>query len=137
MSEGLKEANLRPLLKKISLDTTFKNYRLVSNLSFVLKLIEVICEQLTRYTHSTGKTEPLQSAYKVAHSTETALLRVKSDIIKNMDQNKVTHLILFDLSTAFDTVDHELLLNCLRTDMVLLGRHWNGYVAILQAEPKE
>ena len=48
------------------------------------------------------------------HSTETALLRVKSDIIKNMDQNKVTCLILLDLSTAFHTVDHELLHNYLR-----------------------
>ena len=56
---------------------------------------------------------PLQSAYKVAHSTETALLRVKSNIIKNMDQNKITCLLL-DLSAAFNTVDHELLLNCLR-----------------------
>ena len=45
------------------------------------------------------------------HSTEMALLRVKSDIIKNMDQDKVTCLILLDLSAAFDTVDHELLLN--------------------------
>ena len=49
VSEGLKEAMLRPLLKKIGLDTTLKNYRPVSNFSFVLKLIEkVICEQLTR-----------------------------------------------------------------------------------------
>ena len=73
VSEGLKAAKLRPLLKKIDVHTTFKNYRPVSNLRFVSKLIEkVICEQLTRYTHSTGKTEPLQSAYKVAHSTETA-----------------------------------------------------------------
>ena len=115
VSEDLKEAKLRPLLKKISLDTTFKNYRLVSNLSFVSKLIEkVICEQLTRYTHSTGKMECLQSAYKVAHLTETALLRVKSNIIKNMDQNKIACLILLDLSAAFDTVDHELLLSHLR-----------------------
>ena len=112
VSEGFKEAKLRPLLKKSGLDTTFKNYRPVSNLSFISKLIEkVVCEQLTRYTQSTGKTEPLQSAYKVDHSTEMALLRVKSDIIKNMDQDKVTCLILLDLSAAFDTVDHELLLN--------------------------
>ena len=115
VSEGLQEAKFRPLLKKISLDTTFKNYRPVSNLSFVSKLIEkVVCEQLTRYTHSTGKMKPLQSAYKVAHSTEKALLRVKLDIIKNMDENEVAYLILLDPSTAFDTVDHELFLNCLR-----------------------
>ena len=115
MSEGLKEAKHRPLLKKIDLDTTFKNYRPVSNLSFVSKLIEkVVREQLTRYTHSTGKMGPLQLAYKVAHLTETALLRVKSDIIWNMNQNKVTCLVLLDLSAAFNSVDHELLPNHLR-----------------------
>ena len=112
VSEGLKEAKLRPLLKKSGLDTTFKNHRPMSNLSFVSKLMKkVVCEQLTRYTHSTGKTEPLQSSYKVDHSTEMALLRVKLNIIKNMDQNKIKCLILLDLGTAFDTFDHELLFN--------------------------
>ena len=52
----------------------------------------------------------LQSAYKRFHSTETALLKIHNDIICNMDNGKVTALTLLDLSAAFDTIDHAILL---------------------------
>ena len=58
-----------------------------------------------------GINEPLQSAYKAGHSTETALVRVHNDICTAMDQNQVTILVLLDLSAAFDTVDHSILLS--------------------------
>ena len=51
-----------------------------------------------------------QSAYRKSHSTETALVRVQSDILRAMDHKKATILVLLDLSAAFDTIDHELLL---------------------------
>ena len=54
--------------------------------------------------------EPLQSAYRSQHSTETALLKVKADILHAMDNQKVTCLIMLDLSVAFDTVLHSPLL---------------------------
>ena len=54
--------------------------------------------------------EPLQSAYKAAHSTESALLRVQKDIRTAMDQKKATFLVLLDLPAAFDTVNHPILL---------------------------
>ena len=54
--------------------------------------------------------EPLQSAYNSYHSAETALLKVKADILKAMDNQKVTCLVLLDLSAAFDMVDHKILL---------------------------
>ena len=47
----------------------------------------------------------LQSAYRAGHSTETALLNVDNDILLNMDHQRVTLLVLLDLSSAFDTVD--------------------------------
>ena len=53
---------------------------------------------------------PLQSAYKQNHSTESAL-KVKNDILLNMEAQKVTLLVLLDLSAAFDTVRHDTLLN--------------------------
>ena len=53
-----------------------------------------------------------QSAYKANHSTETALLKVKNDILLNMNSQHVTLLILFDLSTAFSTVNHDILIDC-------------------------
>ena len=59
----LKQALLKPLLKKADLPLIFKNYRPVSNLSFVSKLIElVVCDQLTEYIARTWNVEPLQSA---------------------------------------------------------------------------
>ena len=61
-----------------------------------------------------GNTEPLQSAYKKNHSTETALLKVKADILQAMDNQRVVCLILLDLSTVFDTFNHQLLLNRLK-----------------------
>ena len=52
--------------------------------------------------------EPLQSAYK-GHSTETVLLRVQNDLLMAMDQQKVSILVLLNLSAAFDTVNHSAL----------------------------
>ena len=50
-----------------------------------------------------------QSAYKEFHSTETALLKVHNDVTLNIDKGKVT-LTLLDLSAAFDTIDHGILI---------------------------
>ena len=54
---------------------------------------------------------PCQSAYRAGHSTETALVKVQSDILLNMDQQKVTQLVLIDLPSAFDAVENDVLLN--------------------------
>ena len=53
----------------------------------------------------------LQSAYNKHHSTESALLKVKNDILLNTDAQKVTLLVLLDLSAAFDTVCRDILLD--------------------------
>ena len=112
----LREAVVSPLLKKPSLDKeVLKNYRPVSNISYVSKIMEkVVCNQIKDHLKTHGlqePLEPLQSAYRELHSTETALLRVRTDILKAMDDNKAVAVILLDLSAAFDTVDHALLLN--------------------------
>ena len=46
----------------------------------------------------------LQSAYRLGHSTETALLKIQNDILAAMDNQRVTLLVLLDLSAAFDTI---------------------------------
>ena len=112
-----------PLLKKPNLDQQqFKNFRLVSNLSFISKLIErAVCDQLLEYTAMTGKLEGMQSAYRTDHSMEMALLKVKTDILNDMDNKKVNFLILLDLSAAFDTVSFHLLMNRLLNRFGITG----------------
>ena len=58
--------------------------------------------------------EELQSAYHEDHLTQTALLKVKMDLLAALDNQEVSCLILLDLSAAFDTVSYKLLLNCLK-----------------------
>ena len=63
----------------------------------------------------------IQSAYKRFHSTETALLNVDNDIVDNKDNGKVTALNLLDISAAFDTTDHLILLQCLNRHIGISG----------------
>ena len=88
MPNSLKTALIIPLLKKTNLDTEdFKNFRPVSNLPFVSKLIEKsVAVQLVQYIDDNNLDEKLQSAYKKLHSTETALLRVHDDILRTVDR---------------------------------------------------
>ena len=73
-------------VKEAGLDTIPKNYRPVSNLSYLSKVIEkAVCNQLLDYTEQTGMTEKYQSAYTHNHSTESALLCVRTDILQAMD----------------------------------------------------
>ena len=113
MPERLKIAMLSPLLKKINADhELFSNFRPVSNLKFVSKLIEkAVFTQLNRYLIDKELHETLQSAYKACHSTETALLLIHNDILQSLDNGQCAILILLDLSAAFDTVNHNILLS--------------------------
>ena len=120
LSEGyfpdkFKTAIVTPLLKKPSLDkSVLKNYRPVSGLNFVSKLIErTVSKQLKDYLSSNNLGNIYQSAYKAGHSTETTLLKIKSDIHLNLAQGLPTALVLLDLSAAFDTIDHLKLFDCL------------------------
>ena len=80
----------------------------------ISKVVEkVVAVQLTYYVASNHLVESLQSAYtcKHFHSTETALVKVQNDILRAVDKNKSVILLLLDLSAAFDTVDHSILLS--------------------------
>ena len=114
---SLKKAIIKPLLKKIGLEPELKNYRPVSNLSFLSKLIEkIVAKQFVDHLIENGLFDPFQSAYRKYHSTETALLKVQNDILIDIDKKNVAILVLLDLSAAFDTIDHEILLKRLRTN---------------------
>jgi hypothetical protein len=109
----MKSALVTPLLKKASLSPEIlKNYRPVSNLSFISKLTErVVASQLTDHMSENNLFVPVQSAYRRNHSTETALLKVLNDMLISVDEGKGMILVLLDLSAAFDTVDHNILID--------------------------
>ena len=115
VSPNLKEALLKPLLKKLDLEPVFMSYHPISNLSYLSKLIErIMCNQITTYTESTDNLEKLQTAYHTNCSTETTLHKVKTDVLSAIDNKEVTCLIHLDLSTAFDTVNHTIFCNRLK-----------------------
>ena len=93
---SLKKAVLSPLLKKPSLDhETLANFRPISNLKMVSKIIEkVVAVRLNCYLEENNLTEPLQSAYKQYHSCETALVRVQNDILLSIDNQQCVVLLL-------------------------------------------
>ena len=88
-----------------------KSFRPVSNLPYISKLIEkVAVKQLEKHMENNQLYEPNQSAYRSCHSTETALLRITNDCLCAMDDNRCMLLVMLDLSAAFDTVSHSILI---------------------------
>ena len=91
----------------------FKNFRPASNLKAPSKIIiqKRVALQLNNYLTNNNLHETFQSAYKVHHSTETVMVKVQDDILHGIDSNRAVVLFMLDLSAAFDTVSHEILLN--------------------------
>ena len=97
------------------------NFRPVSNLSFMSKIVEkVVAKQLTEYLDCNNLPK-LQSGFRRFHSTETAVLKVLSDVYTAIDQGQVALLALLDVSAAFDTVDHTILLDRLSISYGISG----------------
>ncbi len=111
-----------PSLKKQNLDLVFCNFRPVSNLPFVSKIGEkAVLSDVLGHCSINSLMPSHQSSYRKSHSTETALLKVHNDILLNMDQQEITLLVLLDLSAAFDTIDHTVLLETLESDFGIVG----------------
>ena len=108
---SFKTARIKPLHNKPTLDTTrIQNYRPASLLSFLSKTLErAITNQLSYISHN-NLFDPHQSGFKKAHSTETALLTVTESLHAARASSLSSVLILLDLSVAFDTVNHQILL---------------------------
>ncbi|KAK3572921.1 hypothetical protein QTP86_010564 [Hemibagrus guttatus] len=106
------KARVIPILKKPALDPSdISSYRPVSLLSFLSKILERVCNQLSDYLMQNNLHEPNQSGFKAAHSTETALLAVTEKLHAARSAKLSSVLILLDLSAAFDTINHKTLVH--------------------------
>lgn len=120
---NFKHAVIIPLLKKPGQDiNSLNNYRPVSNLSFISKLIErIVAKQLLDYLKTYNLLPRNQSGYRQYHSTETALLQVTSELFKASESKQISLLVLLDMSAAFDCVNHGTLLSRLSLSYGMSG----------------
>ena len=118
----LKKACVTPLIKNENLDyDNIKNFRPVSNLPFLGKLIEkCVFLQINTYLCENSLYGYSQSAYRSCYSCETALVKIHNDILSILDAKSNAIVLLFDLSAAFDMVKHDLLLSKLSAEFGFL-----------------
>ena len=121
--DGLKDAIVRPLFKKDAKDINdFSNYRPVSNLTFLSKLVErVVLSRLQKHMDNINFNCSTQFGYKKHHGTETLLLKLVNDLLVGLDSRSGVVLVLIDLSAAFDTVCHNKLINILSNQLKIQG----------------
>ena len=134
MPPSMKNALVTPLLKKTNLDReVLSNYRPVSNLTYLSKLIErIVASRLKEHMSTNELFDPNQSGYRQGHSTETVLLKVVDNILTWMDEGHEVFLVLLDMSAAFDTVDHAILLARLHERIGLSAQALNWFASYLQ-----
>ena len=128
-----KHASITPILKKGNRDPSdVASYRPISNLCTLSKLLErLVARQLLDYLTDNALLPGLQSAYRAFHSTETALLKVSSDILSAIDHGDFSLISLLDLSSAFDSVHHDILLQRLELTYGLSGHVLSWFSSFL------
>lgn len=121
--DEMKKAVIKPTIKKAGADPdVMKNFRPVSNLSAISKLVErVALNQWNSHLTLNDLYCPVQSGYRPLHSCETLLLKMFDDISKKIQKDQTVVLILLDLSAAFDTIDHTILAKKLLDDYGISG----------------
>ena len=116
--EDWKTAVVKTLLKKLGLNLISKNYIPFTNLPFISKLVEkCMLKQLLRHCKNHNLLPDFQSVYQKHYSTETSLIRLTNDILWAMEKQHIRSLAILDLLAAFNTVDHDILLQILENNL--------------------
>jgi hypothetical protein len=131
---NLKCGIITPVLKKRGLDQSVpSNYRPISNLKVIAKLIEgIAASRLNKHLELVGYLHPLQSAYRRGFSTETATLYVSSQWRSALDDGKLVLIASLDVTAAFDTVNHQIILGRLFQAGVL-GKAYSWFDSYLSS----
>ena len=112
-----KSSLVTPILKRRCLDHNNLNCRPVSNLCFIAEILEkLVLSHVSSYLNSRNLYNTCQSAYRPGHRTETAVLKVVNDLFLYHSQGNISVLALLEFSSAFDTIDHLILVYRLHTD---------------------
>jgi len=133
MPASQKHAIVLPRLKKPGLDpTNLSSYRPISNLSFLSKLVErVVTACFISHAEENKLFPDRQLSYRRGHSTETAALCVHNDLVHAIDEQRITGLVMLDLSAAFDIVDHSILLSVLERRFVVCDTSLSWFTSYL------
>ena len=118
-----KVAQVTPILKKPGLSSSdLANFRPISNLNNISKILEkLFLSRLLPHINSSSNFNSFQSAYRPHHSTETALTLTLDNVFHAADNGSATLLVSLDLSAAFDSINHNILINRLSSCFGLTG----------------
>ena len=116
----MEDFNHKAFSKKPNLHLISSNYCLVSNLSFLSKLLEKCAmDHVNEHCNLHRLLPDYQSAYCNGFLCETAIMRLVNDILRAMENQNVTAVLALDLLVAFDTVDHKILSSVLEQNFGL------------------
>ena len=131
--DGWKSTIVRPLIKSLPKGTIKTNYRPVSNMSFISKIVEkCTLEQFTQHCDNYDLLPSYQFAYRKLHGCKTSLVKLIHDLLWVMENKQVTFVVILDLPAAIDTIDHELLFQVLQNRFGLSGSALKWYTTYLR-----
>ena len=119
---SFKHAIITPILKKTSSNPNLLcNYRPISQLPIFSKILErIVVHQINKFISLNSSHDLLQSAFRKGHSTETAILHILNNIYTKVSPSLCCQMVLLDLSCAFDSLRHDILISRLE----MIGSKW-------------